>query len=353
MMYFGVGARLCRWLSRSLYRVRLGAFDREALGAADRDATIVFVMNHRSNVDYLLVTYLASESSALSYAVGEWARVWPLSRIIRSMGAYFVRRRSRDGLYRAVLRRYVQMATEGGVTQAMFPEGGLSRDGALGRPKLGIISYMLDGFDPEEGRDVLFVPVGLNYDRVLEDRLLTQAADMSVAGEPASGKRRFEISLWTGFKFVFGYGFGRILRRSHRFGYACVSFGAPLSLRAFLKADPGGEDVAPRLGDEIARRIGAVVPILPTSLVATVLKDADAPLEAEEIRDRALALADEMSARGAHLHLPRADFDYGVEVGLRMLTLRRIASQSDGRYAAAPDEGALINFYANAISHLR
>ena len=92
--------------------------------AIDRDATVVFVMNHRSNMDYVLVTYLVAKRSALSYAVGEWARVWPLSRLIRAMGAYFIRRKSQNALYRAVLAAYVRLATRAGVTQAMFPEGG-------------------------------------------------------------------------------------------------------------------------------------------------------------------------------------------------------------------------------------
>ena len=37
---------------------------------------MIFVINHRSNMDYVLVTYVAATSSALSYAVGEWAKVW-------------------------------------------------------------------------------------------------------------------------------------------------------------------------------------------------------------------------------------------------------------------------------------
>ena len=50
------------------------------------------------------------------------------------MGGYFIRRGSRNALYRRVLARYVQMATEEGTTQAMFPEGGLSRwTGGWGR----------------------------------------------------------------------------------------------------------------------------------------------------------------------------------------------------------------------------
>ena len=54
-----------------------------------------------------------------------------LTGFVRSLGAYFVRRNSGDPLYRAVLSRYVQMATESGVPQAVFPEGGLTRDGRL------------------------------------------------------------------------------------------------------------------------------------------------------------------------------------------------------------------------------
>ena len=84
-------------------------------------------------MDYVLVTYVAASSSALSYAVGEWAQVWGLRGLIKSMGAYFIRRDSRDALYRKVLARYVHMATAAGVVQAIFPEGGLSRDGRCGR----------------------------------------------------------------------------------------------------------------------------------------------------------------------------------------------------------------------------
>ena len=73
--YFGIGIRMARWLSTFLYRVRLGYLDEQAMQTVDPDAAVIFVINHRSNMDYVLVTYMASTSSALSYAVGEWARV--------------------------------------------------------------------------------------------------------------------------------------------------------------------------------------------------------------------------------------------------------------------------------------
>src|SRR5258706_12441171 len=69
-------------------------------------------------------------------------------------------------------------ATEAGVPQAVFPEGGLSRDGRIREPRLGVLDYMMRGFHLGGGRDLVFVPLGINYDRVLEDRTLLLSADV-------------------------------------------------------------------------------------------------------------------------------------------------------------------------------
>lgn len=88
------------------------------------------------------------------------------------MGAYFVRRGSGDELYRKVLARCVHMAINGSIIQVIFPERGLSRDGRLRPPKLGSVDYMVRSFNATGERDVVFVLVGINYDRILEDRTL-------------------------------------------------------------------------------------------------------------------------------------------------------------------------------------
>src|SRR3954449_9573094 len=75
--YFRVGYWLARRVARMLYRVRLASSDEAELAAVDPGSTVVFLMNHRSNMDYILVAYLAADRTALSYAVGEWARIWP------------------------------------------------------------------------------------------------------------------------------------------------------------------------------------------------------------------------------------------------------------------------------------
>ena len=231
-VYFRLGYASARAIARSLYRVRLGYSDEEGLARISPASTVVFLINHRSNMDYILVSYLAAEKAALSYAVGEWARVWPLQTLIRSMGAYFVRRNSRDALYRKVLERYVAMATAAGVTQAVFPEGGLSRDGKLRPPKLGILDYMLRSFDPEGDRDIAFIPVGINYDRTFEDRSFLLELDRTAPRPGATA------AFATTARFA-GRNLALMARnRWHRFGYACVNFGSPVSLKDYV-ATPG------------------------------------------------------------------------------------------------------------------
>ena len=323
-VYFRFAIRAARWLSEKLYDVRV--VGPETVPAVDPEATVIFVMNHRSNMDYVLITYLVADRSALSYAVGEWARVWPLSWLIRSMGAYFIRRRSRNTLYRRVLARYVQLATEGGVTQAMFPEGALSLDGKVGAPKLGLLSYIMADFDPAEGRDVVFVPVALNYDRVLEDRVLTEAA--------ARGQRRFRATIPSAMWFMVRYVWRRWRGRAVRFGHAGVRFGAPLSLRGFLAERPAGQPK--EVGAVLRDRMRAVVPVLPVPLVAWLVLRADAPVP------RA-ALVEQAGAILAGLANPTLAGSAAqvVEAGLLGLTSRRILHEGPDGVAVAPGQSVL------------
>ena len=355
-LYFRIGCFLARRTVQFLYRVRMGYSDDRALAEIEPDASVVFVMNHRSNMDYVIVAYFAAQRSALSYAVGEWARIWPLQALIRSLGAYFVRRDSRNPLYRQVLARYVQAATAAGVVQAVYPEGGLSRDGRLRRPKLGLINYMVSEFDPEGERDLVFVPVGLNYDRVLEDRTLVRERDPKVAAP----RSRTYVAL-TLLRFVSHQVALRLRGRWHRFGYACVNFGRPVSMRAwaarrgidFRALDPPSRfDAVERLGGELLAAIARVVPVLPVSLVASVfVRHPETRMSELEVKAKAQSLIDELEARGAYVHIARADRDYAVTTGLRMLVLRHFVEETGGLFRAHEDEHEMLRYYANSIAH--
>jgi glycerol-3-phosphate O-acyltransferase len=352
-LYFRIGYWLGRTIARTLYRVRLGYIDAEGIARVDPDATVVLVINHRSNMDYILAGFMAADQAALSYAVGEWARLWPLSALIRAMGAYFVRRNSGDELYRRVLERYIAMATEAGVPQAVFPEGGLSRDGRMREPRLGVLDYMMRGFRVDGERDLVFVPLGVNYDRVLEDRTLLLSAD--------APRKRFQ-SLRGTWQFVLQNLVLVLKGEWRRFGYACVNFGSPVSMREYCRrrnldfhrlGAAERKQAMAELGAELMRAVGRVVPVVPVALMATVfVRHPERALSELELKAEVAPLVAALEARGAHIYVPRGDFDYALTVGLRMLRLRRLVEDRDGLYQARSSELDLLRYYSNSIAHL-
>ena len=355
-VYFRLGYWMSKTFARFVYRVRLGYTDSASLAAINPKSTVVFVMNHRSNMDYILVSFLAAERVALSYAVGEWARIWPLQGLIRAMGAYFVRRNSGDPLYRMVLQRYVQMATEGGVPQAMYPEGGLTVDGRLREPKLGLLDYMLKGFNPEAERDLVFIPVGINYDRVIEDRTLLRKLDATAPRRSLLGTLGI-TSAYLSRQLLF-----TLLGRRYRHGYACVNFGKPVSMREHARvqgvdfrtlSDAMRRDAVAQVGAALMHEIGDVIPVLPVPLVATVmLREPQRAMSELELKSAVHDLIQRIEALGGHVYVPRTDRDYALTVGLRMLTLRHLVIEEAGLYRINHSEMAVLNYYANSIAHL-
>ena len=355
-VYFRIGYWLGKKLSQSLYRVRIGYTDDAGLNAIAENTTVVFVMNHRSNMDYIIASYLAAERAALSYAVGEWARIWGLQQLIRAMGAYFVRRNSKDELYRRVLERYIAMATEAGVTQAVYPEGGLTKDGLMREPRFGVLDYMLRGFHLRGERDLVFVPLGLNYDRVLEDRTQLLAADAQAPRRSGWGAAA------TTLRFLGRQTWLLLCGRWHRLGYACVNFGTPVSMRAWCGArhvdlemldKPQRQAEVAALGRHLMDQVGRLIPVLPVPLVATVmLRDAATPLSEFDIKAAVGNLVRELERSGARLYLPRGDWDYAVGAGLRMLTQRHLVADRDGLFRINRADEPLLRYYANSIAHL-
>jgi len=355
-LYFRIGYWIAKKIARMLYRVRVGLVHDEQYAAIDTGSTVVFVMNHRSNMDYILVAFLAAERTTLSYAVGEWAKIWPLQMLIRAMGAFFVRRKSGNPLYRRVLERYIHMATREGVCQAVFLEGGLSRDGRLRQPKLGLMDYMLRQFDVENDRDIVFIPVGINYDRTLEDRSLVRSLD------PEAEKRSWWFVVRTTLGFIRRSLFLMIISRWRRYGYAGVNFGSPVSIKNFCGTH--GVDFSKLArGDrfatvedlcrELMGAIAGVVPILPLSILATIFLDVrEQWLDVDEIENRTNILIRDLQKKGAPvLEIPRATRIHAIGDALDHLLLRKLIEYSGDRYRMVPKNTVILKYYANSIVH--
>lgn len=274
--YYRFGASIAKRFVDFMFEVVVepGGFERQMKDVPD-DAVRVYVINHRANMDPLVLAYGLLRHVPMSYAVGEWALVWPLDWLFRRFGSYFVRRGEKDPLYHAVLERFVQLIAGQGAVTGFFIEGGLSRDGALRKPRTGLLRYIIGLRHEQPDREIVFMPVGLNYDRVLEDRILTAEKDGPLP-RPTLWQRLVNLAalcFWVPLLVVANV--YKVASGSHRkFGYAAVSFGRPLRLSAW----PGGPEIHELQGEAcdeafaalgrelLYRRVARVVPATPVPI---------------------------------------------------------------------------------------
>jgi hypothetical protein len=106
------------------------------------------------------------------------------------------------------------------------------------------------------------------------------------------------------------------------------------------------------LGAKLMDAVGKVVPALPVSLVATAILDAHpAALSLFDIKGRVSKIIETLEHSGAYVHIPRSDRDYAIEVGLRMLKLRRIVNET--RRHLFRQSGRIFTFCAITRMRLR
>jgi len=357
LSYYKLGYNLAKLTLRLLYKVSVEYQDEAALRRVPKRDVVVYLMNHRSNADYVVVAYVLAHGVAVSYAVGEWARVWPLETVFKSFGSYFIRRRYREPLYHTVLERYIQLITRHGVTQGIFLEGGLSRDGRFRPAKVGLLDYIVrtvreEGFD----RDVWFVPVAINYDRVLEDRTLIREC-LDPALREGRGRQFSTVLRYLGFntaRFLTG--------RIRRYGRAAVNFGTPLSLRQWLAEQPAGlldltkEERLPhvqRLADTVLGRVAAVIPVTPVCLAAAALLSFEresVPLA--DVLARMTVYRDHLLEVNAKVIRGDRAIAETWERAMLMFRLRRTVHLEGDRVIVISRERPLLEYYANAIRHL-
>ena len=335
--YYRLGYLVARALIPLFYRLTVGYEAREALSAIPRSSTVVYLMNHRSNADYVVVAFVLSGEVAVSYAVGEWARVWPLETLFKSFGSYFVRRGYPEPLYHKVLERYVQLITRHGVTQGIFLEGGLSRDGRFRAPKLGLLDNLVrTKLEPGFDRPLTIIPVAINYDRVLEDRSLLRELQAPEQRLP----RMEQIREVLGYLLKVSARF--VLRRARRYGRACVNFGVPLRVERLKD-----------LADEVMRRIAAVMPVTPVALASAALLRHEGATITRESWEGLLGLL-RLTLKGTAARVVgqgRSNAEV-LDRALVMLTMRHVVEPDGLAFRIDRSQEPLLRYYANSIEHL-
>uniref|UniRef100_A0A673CK81 Si:ch73-21k16.5 n=1 Tax=Sphaeramia orbicularis TaxID=375764 RepID=A0A673CK81_9TELE len=147
------------------------------LQQAVQDSPVILMPNHRSYVDFLIISYVlfTYDIPIPVIAAGiPLAGMKIVGEILRRSGAFFIRRAiGSDKLYWAVLSEYVRTIVRMGFAPLEFYVEGLrSRTLKSLTPKLGMMHMVLEPYFKGEVYDITLVPISISYDRVLEESLL-------------------------------------------------------------------------------------------------------------------------------------------------------------------------------------
>ena len=180
---------------------------------------IVYVPCHRSHIDYLLLSYVLYHQGLVPphIAAGINLNFWPVGRMFRSWGAFFIRRTFKGNrLYSAIFREYLSELFHRGYSVEYFIEGGRSRTGRLLAPKTGMMSMTLQALQHNQTRPISVVPVYVGYEHVLE--VDTYAKELRGA---AKEKENAGLVI-------------RVIKKLRNLGQGFVNFGEPITLSNYL-----------------------------------------------------------------------------------------------------------------------
>lgn len=122
-------------------------------------------------MDYLLLTYVIYHEGMVTphIAAGINLNFWPVGKMFRRGGAFFLRRSfAGNKLYTAVFREYLELLFNKGYSVKYYPEGGRSRTGRLIPPKTGMLAMTIQAMLKGVNRPVSIVPVYIGYENVME-----------------------------------------------------------------------------------------------------------------------------------------------------------------------------------------
>ncbi len=337
---------------RLFHHIEARGLDRVAEWA--KRQPVVLVPSHRSYFDFVLLSWLFYQNHLMPphIAARENMAFGPFGFLFRRAGAFFLRRTFDDELYKAVFRSYVAYLVREGFTQEFFIEGGRSRTGKSLAPRMGMLSWNVQGFIDSGRRDLLFVPVAITYERLVEEGAMVEEL------EGGAKQNESVLALMRARK---------LLRR--RFGSVFLNFGEPLSLGRVLEGkrelflgedDPeklvGRRAFTERLANDLVERINLAVVANATSVAACVLlAEARPGMFRSQLAERMHQIVDLLRLQDVRLTpaLAADDPDFQVSIDF-LLRLGLVKAENDPRgeivYYEDKDRRA-FDVYRNVLFH--
>ncbi|WP_218110021.1 1-acyl-sn-glycerol-3-phosphate acyltransferase [Oligoflexus tunisiensis] len=280
-------------LKRFFFRVELEGVER--MLELERKHQVVYLPTHRSHIDFLAISHLLYEHQieAPYIATSNHLNFFPV-RIIQMVSGYFIRRKKMDPLYNAILYQYINAMQRYGKPHMVFVEGTRSKTGEVLQPKAGIVSQYINAYVEQQARPIVFVPINITYDFVVEgdsylehifefrqernalDEEHKKAFDQHVSA-------RKQRSLWSKARSLL-----KAIISAPPKGSAYLKAGAPIFLNDVLDAhrpdwkslpvtrneaipDAWIRELAHRIARYACVEINRISPLTPGSLVATAL----------------------------------------------------------------------------------
>jgi len=256
-----------RWVFRNIFEGMVIDYSGlDHVKRISRNAPLILVPCHKSHLDYLILSYVFFNNNMPCplIAAGKNLSFWPLGPIFRGGGAFFLRRTFKgEKLYPKVFAAYLQKIIDEGFYVEFFPEGGRSRTGKLLAPKIGLLSYILDAYQNIRWNDMMFVPIYIGYDRVLEEKAYIHELE---GGKKAPENIRNMLKA------------RKFLRK--KYGKIYLNFNEPVSLRGYLNqyddlelngAISNPKETSLHLGRRLIGAINQVTVVTPYSVLAAAI----------------------------------------------------------------------------------
>ncbi|MEA3437293.1 MAG: 1-acyl-sn-glycerol-3-phosphate acyltransferase, partial [Thermodesulfobacteriota bacterium] len=262
------------WFLRTMFEdVIVNTDDLNRIKTMSQKGPLILIPNHKSHIDYLILSYLLYHSNmpCPHIAAGKNLSFWPMGPLFRGGGAFFIRRTFRGAvLYSKVFSEYIHKLLQEGFNIEFFIEGGRSRTGKLIMPKLGFLSILLDAYKNKACEDMIFVPIYIGYDRVLEET--------AYLNELEGGQKKKEnfLQVIKARKFL-----------KNRYGKVYIQFHDPISINDLLSqhgsslADLKSKEknaFCRNLGHRVINSINSVTVVTSYGLVASAILNCPAKI---------------------------------------------------------------------------
>ena len=310
--------------------------------------SLIFSPCHRSHIDYLALSYLLYYKDLMlpQIVAGKNLNLPLVGPLLRKGGAFFMRRSfSGNRLYSVVFYEHLRKLMQRGHSIEFFPEGGRSRSGKLMPPRPGIISMILRSFLGMDEKKVSFVPIAINYEKVLEGNSYIK----EVMG--ANKKKESLKDIISVFRDFRNY-----------LGEAYLQFAEPINLNDFLKENPMNENlsekdwlfrVTPILGKRIMNNINEATVVTSTALFSMALLNSDGfSISKKELISRIELIKSLLKEDKYSSKILICDKS-GEEILNQMKKLGFLPQEEiNDRISLSNQEAAKLSFYRNNISHL-